>query len=164
MEEGLGLGPGRDAPGIGRLGIGGLGYEGTGKGKIHTCFGMDQLGRTKLPGWSASHSHHDMEFHGVQDGFMANDLNDDNAAGVNQASASQVRHRRQIRIHRNFPELIVGSESDILEYETEEEEDALMGDVATNGVRHVFCDEIWSQSSFTYDPKPRDFIGRRSTA
>jgi hypothetical protein len=23
------------------LGIGGLGHEGTGKGEIHTCFGMD---------------------------------------------------------------------------------------------------------------------------
>jgi hypothetical protein len=39
MEEGLG--PGRDALGIGGFGIGGLGHEGTGKGEIHTCFGMD---------------------------------------------------------------------------------------------------------------------------
>jgi hypothetical protein len=100
----------------------------------------------------------------VQDGVMADDLNDDNVAGVNQASASQVRHRREIRVHRNFPELNVGSESDISEYETEEEEDALMGDVTTDGVRHVFRDETWSQSSFTYDPKPRDFIGRRGTS
>ena len=30
-------------------------------------------------------------------------------------------------------------------------------------MKHVYRDETWSQSFFTYDPKPQEFIGRRDT-
>jgi hypothetical protein len=64
-------------------------------------------------------------------------------------------------VQRQTLELSEGSESKISDYEIEEEEDATMGDPLTDGVKHVFCNETWSQQYFTYDPKPRDFIGRR---
>jgi hypothetical protein len=60
-------------------------------------------------------------------------------------------------------ELSEGSESEISKYEIEEEEDVIMGDPLTDGVKHVYRDETWFQRSFTYNPKPRDFIGRRGT-
>jgi hypothetical protein len=38
-----------------------------------------------------------------------------------------------------------------------------MEDSLIDGVKHVYRNETWSQNSFTYDPKPKDFIGRRGT-
>jgi hypothetical protein len=44
------------------------------------------------------------------------------------------------------------------DYETDEEI-ATEGDPVMTGVRHDFQDNTWSQDSFTYDPKPREFNG-----
>jgi hypothetical protein len=43
-------------------------------------------------------------------------------------------------------------------YETDEEI-ATEGDPVMTSVRHDFQDNTWSQDSFTYDPKPREFNG-----
>jgi hypothetical protein len=83
---------------------------------------------------------------------------------LNQASVSQGRQRRRIRVQSQVAQLSEGSESEISEYEIEDDENAILGDAMTNGVKHVYRDETWSQRFFTYDPKPRDFIGRRGTS
>ena len=74
-----------------------------------------------------------------------------------------MRQRRKIRIQRQVPKLSEGLESKISEYEIEDEEDVNMEDPLADGVRHDYRNETRSQQSFTYDPKPRDFIGRRGT-
>jgi hypothetical protein len=37
------------------------------------------------------------------------------------------------------------------------------GDVLKDGIRHAYRDETWSQKSFTYYPKPQEFLGRKGT-
>jgi hypothetical protein len=44
------------------------------------------------------------------------------------------------------------------DYETDEEI-TTAGDHVMTSVRHDFQDNTWSQDSFTYDPKPREFNG-----
>jgi hypothetical protein len=48
-----------------------------------------------------------------------------------------------------------------LDYSSEDEDDANMGDVGSDGFKHKYRDETWSQKCFTYDPKSQQFIGRR---
>jgi hypothetical protein len=48
-------------------------------------------------------------------------------------------------------------------YDTEEEDDAQMGDMINEGLKHAYGDETWTQQSFTYAPKPKALIGRRGT-
>jgi hypothetical protein len=74
-----------------------------------------------------------------------------------------MRKRRMIRIPRQVAKLSEGSKSEISEYEMEEEDATNVGDSMTEGVKHAYRDETWSQSFFTYEPKPSDFVGRRST-
>jgi hypothetical protein len=52
--------------------------------------------------------------------------------------------------------------SDISEYETEEE-DVNSGEGDLTGVKHVYKVDTWSTKFFTYDPKPKDFLGRMGT-
>jgi hypothetical protein len=56
-----------------------------------------------------------------------------------------------------------GYGSQISEYETEEEDNSNTGNVGSEIVKHAYRDETWSQKCFTYDPKPKVFIGRRGT-
>jgi hypothetical protein len=72
--------------------------------------------------------------------------------------------RRRIRIQGHVTQLSAGSVSDISEYETDEEGNGNIGDVGSESVKHAYRDETWTQNSFTYDPKPQQFIGRRYTA
>jgi hypothetical protein len=53
--------------------------------------------------------------------------------------------------------------SDISKYGSEGEDETYMEDVDSNGFRHKYRDETWSQKCFTYDPKPQEFLGRRET-
>jgi hypothetical protein len=79
------------------------------EGSVHGLFiegFMDQLGGTELPGWSsqwvgeALEANENMEFYGVQDGVMGNDMNAGNFSGMNQTCVSPVRKRRRIRVPR----------------------------------------------------------------
>jgi hypothetical protein len=47
---------------------------------------------------------------------------------------------------------------------SEDEGDGDLGDVESNGVKHAYRDEPWSQDFFTYDPKPHEFLSRRGTS
>jgi hypothetical protein len=82
---------------------------------------------------------------------------------LNQASVSQGRQRRRIRVQSQVAQLSEGSESEISEYEMEGEEEAIVEDSMIGGLRQKYCDGTWSQRFFTYDPKPRDILGRRGT-
>jgi hypothetical protein len=53
--------------------------------------------------------------------------------------------------------------SDISEYETDEDEDGDSGLGDVSGVQHAYGDETWSTNFFTYDPKPKEFLGRMDT-
>jgi hypothetical protein len=57
--------------------------------------------------------------------------------------------------------MIASSKSEF--YDTEEEDDAQMGDMINEGLKHAYGDETWTQQSFTYVSKPKAFIGRRDT-
>jgi hypothetical protein len=46
----------------------------------------------------------------------------------------------------------------------DDEGDGNLGDVESNGVKHVYRDETWSQDFFTYDLKPQEFLGWRNTS
>ena len=51
------------------------------------------------------------------------------------------------------------SSGEFLEYETDDE-----GSGKSNGVKHTYRDETWTKDFFTYDPKPKEFLGRRGTS
>jgi hypothetical protein len=122
-----------------------------------------------MHGWSdsymeeASATNGNMEYYGVHDGDMGNDMNAGNITGTNQTCVSPMRKRRRIRVPRQIAQLNEGSESEISEYEIGEDEEIDGENTVIDGVKHKYRDETWSQRFFTYDPKPRDFIGRRST-
>jgi hypothetical protein len=61
-------------------------------------------------------------------------------------------------------QLPVELESEISEYETDDEDNANNGGGESDVARHAFRDKMWSQEFFTYDPKPMEFIGRRDTS
>jgi hypothetical protein len=52
--------------------------------------------------------------------------------------------------------------SEFLEYETKEEDDAHMGDVDLNGIKHEYCNKTWLQIFSTYKLRCIKFIGRRA--
>jgi hypothetical protein len=53
--------------------------------------------------------------------------------------------------------------SDISQYGSDEEDDATGRNVGSEAVKHAYRDKTWSHKCFTYDPKPRAFVGRRDT-
>jgi hypothetical protein len=77
---------------------------------------------------------------------------------------ASLRRRRRARVERQIPQLSRDSSTDFSDYGTEEEEDAIYEDGNLSGVRHVYRDDTWSTNFFTYDPKPKDFLGRRDTS
>jgi hypothetical protein len=93
------------------------------------------------------------------------DMNDTNYSGFPVQGTSPVaRRRRTERVPRQVTQLSGGSESEISEYEVDEEEASNTEVEELIGVKHAFRDETWSQTFFTYDPKPKEFIGRRGTS
>ena len=100
----------------------------------------------------------------MQDGIMGNDMNAGNFSGMNQTCVSPVKKKRRIRVLKQVAQLSEGSESEISEYEMEEDEDVNIKDSGKDGVKHKYREETWSQSFFTYDPKPMDFLGRTGTS
>jgi hypothetical protein len=70
---------------------------------------------------------------------------------------------RTSRVEGNFPELSAGSRSDLSDYDSEGADDTNTMNVGSEALKHAYRDETWSQRSFTYDPKPREFLGRRGT-
>jgi hypothetical protein len=107
----------------------------------------------------SSYGNDDRSCYGLQDGIMHAGY----FAGVNESCCIPIRRRRMIRIPRQVAELSEGLESEISEYEMEEEDATNVGDLVTEGIKHAYRDETWSQSFFTYEPKPRGFVGRRGT-
>jgi hypothetical protein len=81
--------------------------------------------------------------------------------GSPQSHAPEIR--RPVRLKGQFPELSAGSMNDISQYGSDEEDDATGRNVGSEAVKHAYRDETWSQKCFTYDPKPRAFVGRRGT-
>jgi hypothetical protein len=71
--------------------------------------------------------------------------------------------KKKARIERQVTQLNVGSTSEISENETKEENNGNIVNVGSKALKHAYRDETWSHKSFTYDPKPREFIGRRGT-
>jgi hypothetical protein len=57
-----------------------------------------------------------------------------------------------------------GLESSILDYETDVEDDADNENGDCNGINHMFRNETWSQTNFTYDPPCMPFLGRQDNA
>jgi hypothetical protein len=99
----------------------------------------------------SSHANDDRSCDGLQDGIIYGDY----FAGVNESCVPPMRKKKMIRIPRQVAELSEGSESKISEYEMEEEDATNVDDSVTKGVKHAYHDETWSQSFFTYEPKPR---------
>jgi hypothetical protein len=103
----------------------------------------------------ASNAHHvHRECAGLQDGVMDADY-------LAEGNESFVPPMKRIRIHREVPQLSEGSESELSEYEMEEEEETDVGDSVSDGIKHVYRDETWSHSFFTYETKPRGFFGKK---
>jgi hypothetical protein len=73
------------------------------------------------------------------------------------ATASTFRANRGPILQKAETQLSVESDY-FTDYETDEEI-ATAADPVMTGVRHDFQDNTWSQDSFTYDPKPREFNG-----
>jgi hypothetical protein len=71
--------------------------------------------------------------------------------------------RRKVKSQSQFPELSAASSNDISEFESEEEDDGITRIEGTEALKHAYRDETWSQKCFTYDPKPREFLGRKGT-
>jgi hypothetical protein len=65
---------------------------------------------------------------------------------------------RTVRVQGHFPEL-----SELSQSESEDGDDANIMNVGNEALKHAYRDETWSQRSFTYDPKPREFLGRRGS-
>jgi hypothetical protein len=82
---------------------------------------------------------------------------------VNTGVTPAFRRRRRARVDSRIPELSGDSVSDISEYETDEDEDGNSGLGDVSGVQHAYGDETWSTKFFTYDPKPKEFLGRMGT-
>jgi hypothetical protein len=88
----------------------------------------------------ASNAHHvHRECAGLQDGVMDADY-------LAEGNESFVPPMKRIRIHREVPQLSEGSESELS---------------VSDGIKHVYRDETWSHSFFTYETKPRGFFGKK---
>jgi hypothetical protein len=75
-------------------------------------------------------------------------------SGENIPSRHVPRKSRRIRVQGQVTQLSRGSATEISEYETEEEDTGNTWDVGNEAVKHAYRDETWSQSFFTYNPKP----------
>jgi hypothetical protein len=71
--------------------------------------------------------------------------------------------RRKVRIPTAVIQPSTGLESSILDYETDVEDDADNENGDCNGINHMFRNETWSQTNFTYDPPRMPFSGRQGT-
>ena len=78
-----------------------------------------------------------------------------------EAHSSVIRKRKKHRNNIHFPKLNANSSGEF--YKTEEDDDAHMGDMVSEGLKHAYRDETWTQHSFTYASKPKAFVGRRGT-
>jgi hypothetical protein len=74
--------------------------------------------------------------------------------------AGSIPRRRMTIVQRAATQLNAGSEEEFSKYESDED-DGNTGNPILNDVRHEYRDETWTQEFFTYDPKPREFIGSR---
>jgi hypothetical protein len=84
--------------------------------------------------------------------------------GLQDSPPSPVqKKKKKIRPQSQFPELSAASNNDISEFEYEEEDDAITRNEGTEALKHAYRDETWSQKCFNYDPKPKEFLGRRGT-
>jgi hypothetical protein len=90
-------------------------------------------------------------------------LSNEEPEPINTRVTTPGRRPRRARVPCEITQLSEGSFGDISEYETEEEADANTEDGDMSVVKHVYRDETWSTKFFTYDPKPKEFIGRRDT-
>jgi hypothetical protein len=83
--------------------------------------------------------------------------------GVHSSTAEGTGRRRSSRTnyYRSVAEQSVGSSSNMSGSETEEGNEPNRGIDDVNAVKYIYADETWSQKFFTYDPKPRIFVGRR---
>jgi hypothetical protein len=66
------------------------------------------------------------------------------------AIGSSTARRKKQRNESHILELGRGSDNEFSEYDTKEEDDATRGDVVTDGLKHIYRNETWSQQSFTY--------------
>ena len=82
----------------------------------------------------ASEANEDMEFYGVQDGIMDNDMNAGNFIGMHQTCISLVKKRRRIKVPKQVAQLNEGLKSKISEYEIEEDEEVIVEDLSNDGV------------------------------
>jgi hypothetical protein len=83
---------------------------------------------------------------------------------VNIGVTPSLRRRRRSRVNCPIIQLSGASNSDISDYETEDEEDGNTGQGDLSGLKHVYRDDTWSTNFFTYDPKPKEFLGRMGTS
>jgi hypothetical protein len=78
-----------------------------------------------------------------------------------QNQSGPAQRRRRHRVAGQYAQLSPEAIYDISEYDSED--DTNVGDVVSDGIRHEYRYATWSQKSFTYDPKPQEFLGRRRT-
>jgi hypothetical protein len=65
---------------------------------------------------------------------------------------------RTVRVQGHFLKL-----SELSQSKSEDGDDANIMNVGNEALKHAYKDETWSQRSFTYDPKPQEFLDRRGT-
>jgi hypothetical protein len=71
--------------------------------------------------------------------------------------------RRRVRLPTVVPQLSTSSGSSIPEYETDVEDDVDNENINCNCIKHMYRDDTWSQSNFTYDPPRMAFTSRQGT-
>jgi hypothetical protein len=122
-------------------GDGGMGGWGDG--------GMDGWGDEGMRGWGSG---------GMGGTPVEGQVQGNNMAGTGMPiPRSSVFTVPELHGYGNFSDGNFSDDSS--EYFTDDE-----GGVENNGVKHAYRDETWSQDFFTYDPKPKQFLGRRGTS
>jgi hypothetical protein len=155
-QGGSGRGWDLSGRGLGRLGrVGGLGAPKGGPGDVSGIEDSVANPARVLVGGARGYMESWWEWGGEGREFMGH------GTGPVAPAGPRAQRRRRQTDGGHFPTLSPRSMSEISDYDSEDEDEENMGGGVSDALKHKYRDETWTWRSFTYDPKPQEFTGRR---
>jgi hypothetical protein len=130
---------------------GGGWVEGNGEAQRPSGPGEGSVEGNAGPGWGL------LNMDGAHHGDQENNV-------IPYTTRDEARGRRRVGIPTTLTQLSIGLEGSIPDYETSVKDDEDNENSDCNGIKHMFRDETWSQTNFTYDPPCMPFLGRQDNA